>query len=560
MSQATPECDRTNEHLLDYAYGELSGTPLAELEKHLPGCERCQADLAALKGTRRVMATLAPVPAPAGGLESLLAYAEQQAKRQQKPARPKWLGWLIGAVPVAAAVVIVTSLSIKAQSPKQIEEEEGMPVAATRTEAAAGEAKNEPAKPVAPAVELAKAPDAQPAAAPAMRQPALEAGRSEGHLAEAPAKAASGSAKGSYAMTGKADLARVGDEKATDKTVELRKDKKAALAEDDEVLGGVSGGPAMGGAISGPGGGAGASMKREQQVAAKDARAPQLDAPETPRDQVQSANKVFAQATPVESKPATQTRSAKQAAQKEVTGADADGVAPSEEVVAGGNSNVASVQAPAAAPPPPPAPKPVAVAAAPTPPPAAASGFASADEYKSARPAAHAAGKKANVASTVAPDPAANADSLASNGDHADAAAAYFAAYQAASTTPRGATALFNAATESQKAGLLGQAAMQFERFAREFPKSASAPAALATAADIRRRQDGEGAATTLEQNLLDKYPTSPQAQEVVARQRRSHMAPAKKAKAEKSAIDFDDSAERAAPAPAAPAASETAK
>ncbi|MBS2030871.1 MAG: zf-HC2 domain-containing protein [Deltaproteobacteria bacterium] len=581
MSQASPECDRTNEHLLDYAYGELSGAPLAELEKHLPGCERCQADLAALKGTRRVMASLAPVPAPAGGLDSLLAYAEQQAKRQQKPARPKWLGWLMGAVPVAAAVVIVTTLSLNnTRSPalKATEEAPGsVAVARPSAEAEAGEAKdvakNGAPKPGAPPA-LAKAPEAVVAAAPTpAMQPAPEPVHVTGRIAGAP-PAKTMSAKGGMAMGAKADLAERDEEKAAvayKAPAADKAEKRKANAEQDfdRLLGGQAVGGDMGSVAQGGGAGAagpgGASRSLDQQNTTKDAKAMQqgyrVVAPAVPTD---AAPPVQAQAAPMASKPDTSSRlGAGKSAQKEQDERRGDGIVDSASQVAEMDSNVASAPAPAQAAPPPPAMK-QAQAPAATLPAEQQFDLAQREEAKPAKPAAHAANKKAEagpvVAATGSADPSAGADALAQSGNHAGAAAAWFAAYQAAPSTSRGANALFNAATESQKAGLYGQAAMWFQRFADEFPKSAYAPAALATAVQIRRSHDGEGAATTLEDNLLSRYPESQQAQEV-ARHRRAHAPAPMKAKAEKKSMDFDDSSvERAAPAPAAPAATEMSK
>ncbi|HEY7975335.1 MAG TPA: zf-HC2 domain-containing protein, partial [Ktedonobacterales bacterium] len=53
-----PQCER----LSAYLDGELTDSELAALETHLPTCEQCQRELAALRQTRALLRAL-PTPA-----------------------------------------------------------------------------------------------------------------------------------------------------------------------------------------------------------------------------------------------------------------------------------------------------------------------------------------------------------------------------------------------------------------------------------------------------------------------------------------------------------------
>jgi len=104
--------------LLDFAYGELPDGEARAMEAHVKGCHRCTGALENLRGVRATMAKLTPEPAPDAGLESLLAYAQQAARRTQeapeKKKSPAWHRWLMPVTAVAAfslaGVVAVQSL------------------------------------------------------------------------------------------------------------------------------------------------------------------------------------------------------------------------------------------------------------------------------------------------------------------------------------------------------------------------------------------------------------------------------------------------------------------
>lgn len=109
MTPGGQSCSRAGEELVEYAYGELAGAQLRQVEEHLSQCAGCRAELDHIANTRRSMAALAAEPAPTAGVDSLLAYAEAAASRSRasKPRRLRWLGpaFSLGGLLAAAAVV-----------------------------------------------------------------------------------------------------------------------------------------------------------------------------------------------------------------------------------------------------------------------------------------------------------------------------------------------------------------------------------------------------------------------------------------------------------------------
>ncbi|RKG97440.1 zf-HC2 domain-containing protein [Corallococcus sp. CA053C] len=92
------------DRLLDFAYGELPPSEAQSLEQHVQGCARCSKALSDIRGVRSTMAHLSVEPAPDAGLESLLAYAQQSARRAAAGPEPKpsrWRRWLLPAVGLA---------------------------------------------------------------------------------------------------------------------------------------------------------------------------------------------------------------------------------------------------------------------------------------------------------------------------------------------------------------------------------------------------------------------------------------------------------------------------
>ncbi|MCI0570371.1 MAG: zf-HC2 domain-containing protein [Myxococcaceae bacterium] len=101
-----------DDRLLELAYGELTGAEATAVEAHVRSCPRCTEALDAIRGVRRVMAPLASEPAPDAGLESLLAYAGQAARRSREARAPRerlvrrWVLALSSVVSVALVGVL----------------------------------------------------------------------------------------------------------------------------------------------------------------------------------------------------------------------------------------------------------------------------------------------------------------------------------------------------------------------------------------------------------------------------------------------------------------------
>ncbi len=102
--------DHDQDMLLGYAYGELSSPEAKSLEAHLKNCPQCSRALEDIRKVRRTMAQLPTVPAPAAGLDSLLAYAQQAARRAQAgPANHSrlWKWVLLPSTGVLAMVLLI---------------------------------------------------------------------------------------------------------------------------------------------------------------------------------------------------------------------------------------------------------------------------------------------------------------------------------------------------------------------------------------------------------------------------------------------------------------------
>lgn len=113
MSPATPHVE---DRLLDFAYGELAAAEAREVEAHLESCTDCRGALQGIQGVRKVMSRLPENAAPAAGLESLLAYAEQSARRVQAgpPPRPTW--WRKLLVPLAGVSAVAAFFVVAQQA------------------------------------------------------------------------------------------------------------------------------------------------------------------------------------------------------------------------------------------------------------------------------------------------------------------------------------------------------------------------------------------------------------------------------------------------------------
>lgn len=99
--------------LLDYAYGELPAHEAAAVDAHVRTCAKCSQALEQIKGVRSVFAPVPMVAAPDAGLESLLAYAEQHARRARSEKQAPWRRWIF-AFSSAAALLVVGVVAVRA--------------------------------------------------------------------------------------------------------------------------------------------------------------------------------------------------------------------------------------------------------------------------------------------------------------------------------------------------------------------------------------------------------------------------------------------------------------
>ncbi len=155
------------DRLLDFAYGELPVAEARLVEAHLEGCARCTQALDEIRGVRATMSQLSVEAAPDAGLESLMAYAQQAARRAAAGPEPKpsrWRRWLLPVVGLAS-VSTFGIVTFQARSPELTQPD----LRAAEVEApwAAKDSASAPAEPAAPAPAPAVA--AAPAPPPAER-------------------------------------------------------------------------------------------------------------------------------------------------------------------------------------------------------------------------------------------------------------------------------------------------------------------------------------------------------------------------------------------------------
>jgi hypothetical protein len=96
------------DRLLDFAYGELPPSEAQVMEQHVQGCSRCTEALDDIRGVRVTMSRLPLHSAPDSGMESLMAYAQQAARRSAAgpaPAARWWRRLLAPALGMAAVSV-----------------------------------------------------------------------------------------------------------------------------------------------------------------------------------------------------------------------------------------------------------------------------------------------------------------------------------------------------------------------------------------------------------------------------------------------------------------------
>ncbi len=109
-----PAVHQFEDKLLEFAYGELQPHEAEAVDAHVRGCTRCAESLSQMTAVRQAMQALPNEPAPADGLDSLLAFAEQHAARNASTkAAPWWRRAILLASPVMALLVVgVVSLQV----------------------------------------------------------------------------------------------------------------------------------------------------------------------------------------------------------------------------------------------------------------------------------------------------------------------------------------------------------------------------------------------------------------------------------------------------------------
>lgn len=158
--------------LLEFAYGELARQEADAVEAHVRGCARCSQALDEIGGVRATMSQLPMVPAPDAGLDSLLAYAEQAAKRNAEgTARPVASIWKRFLAPLVTVMALLTVGVVGFRAKEEFDTSPAS--AAADTKVAEMEAKKDAPPPPAVAQAeqpppVAAAPQPQPHPAPAV--------------------------------------------------------------------------------------------------------------------------------------------------------------------------------------------------------------------------------------------------------------------------------------------------------------------------------------------------------------------------------------------------------
>lgn len=147
--------------LLDYAYGELPAHEASAVDAHVRTCTKCNQALEQIRGVRSVFAPLPKVEAPEAGLESLLAYAEQHARRARGEKQAPWRRWLLvlasGAALLVVGVVAVRASDESPQSAAELVAASEKSVKSERSRVAEAQAKAPSAAPEWPAADAPKA-------------------------------------------------------------------------------------------------------------------------------------------------------------------------------------------------------------------------------------------------------------------------------------------------------------------------------------------------------------------------------------------------------------------
>ena len=168
--------------LLEFAYGELPQHEADAVDAHVRGCTRCASSLSEIRSVRATMAGLPMESAPDAGLESLLAYAEQAARRTTEAKAPPSL-WKRFLMPLASVMALVTVGVIAFRANQEFDTSRASAAADTRLEGMAQKEKAPSPTPVAlppPADQLKQEPAPVVAAvSPPQEEPATAETRNE---------------------------------------------------------------------------------------------------------------------------------------------------------------------------------------------------------------------------------------------------------------------------------------------------------------------------------------------------------------------------------------------
>lgn len=171
-----PAAHQYEDKLLEFAYGELPAPEASAVEAHVQGCARCTQALGEIRAVRMTMGKLPQVEAPDAGLESLLAYAEQAARRNAAgPAgAPSWFKRMMAPLSAVAALSVLAVVGWKVSDESAGElmpppaavalknEEKDLRRAAPEALAEAAPQKAEAPAPAAAAPAVAQAPAPEP--------------------------------------------------------------------------------------------------------------------------------------------------------------------------------------------------------------------------------------------------------------------------------------------------------------------------------------------------------------------------------------------------------------
>jgi hypothetical protein len=122
------------DRLLDFAYGELPPTEAEVVERHVRGCSRCSETLDDIRGVRVTMSRLPLQSAPDTGLESLMAYAQQAARRNAAGPEPtprwwrRFLAPVMGLAAMSVFGIVVHQVNREVDLTPSLQKEAAQPV------------------------------------------------------------------------------------------------------------------------------------------------------------------------------------------------------------------------------------------------------------------------------------------------------------------------------------------------------------------------------------------------------------------------------------------------